>query len=128
MDPMDPELWRMDRYRDFLEARKNFTRRRSQQTVRRSFTWGYPLVGHCRTFTRDRNPCRGWCATSEADEQELETLNAWVERQGLPRGQITFDYADAETGAQKAIFDLAWPNGLQPGLTAPVAVLLKRGC
>ena len=55
-----------------------------------------------------------------------ESLNDWVESQGLPRGQIGFDYADPVTGAQKALFDLAWPDGLQSGLSAPVAVLLNE--
>ena len=64
--------------------------------------------------------------TSEVEEQVLEALNTWVEDQGLPRGQVAFDYADPETGAQKAVFDLAWPEGLQLGLTGPVAVLLNE--
>ena len=64
--------------------------------------------------------------TSEVEEAELESLNDWVESQGLPRGQIGFDYADAATGAQKALFDLAWPEGLQAGLSAPVTVLLNE--
>jgi hypothetical protein len=49
-----------------------------------------------------------------------------VESQGLPRGQVQFDYADPATGAQRALFDLAWPDGLQAGLSAPVAVLLNE--
>lgn len=44
----------------------------------------------------------------------------------LPRGQIGFDYADPVTGAQKALFDLAWPDALQAGLSVPVAVLLDE--
>jgi hypothetical protein len=56
----------------------------------------------------------------------LESLNDWVASQGLPRGQIGFDYADPATGAQKALFDIAWPEGLQAGLSAPVAVLLNE--
>ena len=64
--------------------------------------------------------------TSEAEEQELEALNDWVESLGLPRGQISYDYSDAETGTQEAVFDLAWPDGLQAGLTAPVTVLLDE--
>lgn len=31
------------------------------------------------------------------------------------------------TGNQKAVFDLAWPTGLQEELTQPVAVLLDEG-
>ena len=47
-------------------------------------------------------------------------------KQGLAHGQIAFDYADPVSGAQKAVFDLVWEDGLQPGLTEPVAVLLNE--
>ena len=64
--------------------------------------------------------------TSEAEELEIEALNDWAEAQGLPRGQLAFDHADPVTGAQIAVLDLAWPDGLQPRLTVPVAVLLNE--
>ena len=63
---------------------------------------------------------------SEAEEAELETLNDWLAVRDLPRGHLAFDHADPATGAQTAVFDLAWPDGLQPGLTGPVAVLLNE--
>ena len=64
--------------------------------------------------------------TSETEESELEALNDWLEAQSLPRGTLAFDHADETTGAQIAVLDLAWPEGLQPGLTGPVAVLLNE--
>jgi len=39
---------------------------------------------------------------------------------------IGYDFADAETGEQRAVFDLAWPNGIQEELSQPVAVLLNE--
>ncbi len=64
--------------------------------------------------------------TSEAEEAALEGLNDWVDGQGLPRGVLAYDLADADTGEQKAVFDLAWPSGLQEELSQPVAVLLNE--
>ncbi|MEW6490268.1 MAG: hypothetical protein AB1578_20460 [Thermodesulfobacteriota bacterium] len=60
---------------------------------------------------------------SVEEEQELEAVNDWMEARGLPPGTLLFDLADPETGEQKAVFDLAWPNGIQEGLSEPVAVL-----
>jgi hypothetical protein len=37
---------------------------------------------------------------------------------------MAYDFVDPETGEQRAIFDLVWPNGVQKELTEPVAVLL----
>jgi hypothetical protein len=64
--------------------------------------------------------------TSEAEEEELEALNGWMEARGLPLGMLAYDFADATTGEQKAIFDLAWPNGIQVELSQPVVVLLNE--
>ena len=50
-----------------------------------------------------------------------------VTKQGLPEGALTFELADPETGEPVAILDLAWPEGLQEGLSQPVAVLLNEG-
>ena len=49
-----------------------------------------------------------------------------MEAQGLPRGVLAYDFADAATGEQKAVFDLAWPNGIQEELSQPVTVLLNE--
>jgi hypothetical protein len=49
-----------------------------------------------------------------------------MEQQGLPTGVMAFDFADAATGEQKAVFDLAWPNGIQAELSQPVALLLNE--
>jgi hypothetical protein len=64
--------------------------------------------------------------TSEEEEEQLEALNDWMEEQGLPPGVLAYDFADAATGEQKSVFDLAWPNGIQEELSQPVAVLLNE--
>ena len=40
--------------------------------------------------------------------------------------QIDFVCADENSGEALAVFDLAWPEGLQPGLSQPVAILLNE--
>jgi hypothetical protein len=61
--------------------------------------------------------------TTEAEEEALEEQNDLIVTQGLPLGLLAYDFADPETGEQKAVFDLAWPNGIQEELSQPVAVL-----
>ncbi len=63
---------------------------------------------------------------SEEEEQSLLALNEWVEGMGLPRGNYLHEVVDADTGNPVALFDLAWPSGLQEGLSQPVAVLLNE--
>lgn len=57
----------------------------------------------------------------------LMKLNDWVSSLGLPEGQFLFEIQDPETGDATAILDLAWPDGLQEGLSRPVTVLLDEG-
>lgn len=64
--------------------------------------------------------------SSDEEEAQLSALDDWMEAQGLPRGQMAYDYADPQTGAQRAVIDLAWPNGIQEELSQPVAVLLNE--
>ena len=50
-----------------------------------------------------------------------------MEEQSLPPGELSYDFADPATSEQKAVFDLAWPQGIQEELSQPVAVLLNEG-
>ncbi len=121
--PSDPELWKVERFRDFLEARKELLaeelNRRMEELLHGDTRW---LAGPVATVPAA--VAVGGGITSEEEEAELEALNAWVESQGLPRGVLAYDFADPESGEQRAVFDLVWPSGLQEELSQPVAVLL----
>jgi hypothetical protein len=58
--------------------------------------------------------------------QTIDGCNAWIVEQGLPQGEILYELADPATGAPLAIIDLAWPRGLQEGLSQPIALLLNE--
>ncbi len=123
--PMDPELWKIQNYRDFLESRKELL------AAEANLRLAELLHGDTHWLQGDGRPKLPAVAliggiTSEAEEEELEALNAWVESYGLPRGVLSFDFSDPATGEQQAIFDLAWPNGIQEELSEPVAVLLNE--
>lgn len=109
--PMDPELWKIERFRDFLEARKALLaaelNRRMEELLHGDDRW---LAGPAAAAPTAI--AVGGGITSEEEEAELEALNEWMEAQGLPRGVLSYDFADPESGEQRAVFDLAWPNGV----------------
>ena len=124
--PTDPELWKIENYLDFLAERRRLlaveTNRRLESLLHGDTRW----FDHATEPDPVPKPVPGGI-TSEDEEAELEALNEWVETQELPRGQISFDYTDINTGEQLAVFDLAWPDGVQAKLSQPVAVLLDEG-
>ncbi|NNU80404.1 DUF262 domain-containing protein [Halovulum dunhuangense] len=123
--PDDPRLWKIENYPEFLEARRELlaaeANRRFAELLHGETQW---LSGTAAIEPHAADIIGG--ITGESEEAELEALAGWVEEQGLPRGQIAFDYADPDSGAQKAVFDLAWPDGLQPGLSQPIAILIDE--
>lgn len=123
--PTDPALWKIDNYLDFLEARKALLATEANKRFAELLHGETRWIGDAAPMPSPTVTTAGG-VTSEAEELEIEALNDWAEAQGLPRGQVAFDHADLVTGAQIAVLDLAWPDGLQPGLTGPVAVLLNE--
>lgn len=123
--PMDTELWKMKNYRDFLEARKELlaaeANKRMEELLHGETHW---LEG--AAARKPSSPPVPGGVSSDAEEAQLTALNDWVASLGLAHGEINYDFADSVTGEQMAVFDLAWPNGIQEELSAPVAVLLDE--
>lgn len=47
-------------------------------------------------------------------------------KQGITPRVLSYDFSDPETGEQKAVIDLTWPEGIQAQLSQPVAILLNE--
>jgi hypothetical protein len=122
--PMDENLWKIENYLQFLQERQRLlaeeTNRRMEELLHGELFWldgpisqaPLKLIGGI---------------SSDSEEKDLEELAIWVQEQNLPAGILVYDYSNPETGQQEAIFDLAWPNGIQEELSEPVAVLLNEG-
>ena len=128
--PMDERLWEMERYPEFLEARRELlaaeTNRWLTELLPGDEGWSDSLSQPVSpTVPKPPSDVIG-TISSEEEEQALIDLNDWVEEQALTRGQMEFDFTNEETGVQEAVFDLAWPDGLQFELSQPVAVLLNE--
>ncbi|MFZ4617662.1 MAG: GmrSD restriction endonuclease domain-containing protein, partial [Rectinemataceae bacterium] len=124
--PMDPTLWKIENFRSFLEARKILlaeeVNKRMAELLHGDARWlaqSAPIV--------EPLPEAAMGGISNQDEEaELLALNAWMEAKRLPAGILTFDLADPSSGDQRAVLDLAWPVGIQEGLSQPVTVLLNE--
>jgi hypothetical protein len=123
--PMDPVLWKIENFRAFLEARKELlageVNQRMEDLLHGDQRW---LDGP--SVPKLEAPKIVGSISSEEEDAQLESINDWMEKQGLQRGVVSFGFADAQTGEQKAVFDLAWPSGIQEELSQPVVVLLNE--
>jgi len=123
--PNDPNLWKIEHFREFLETRKVLLaaelNKRMEDLLHGDSRW---LTGATASVGASTQVSGG--ISSEEEEEALEALNFWMEGQSLPPGALAFDYSNAETGEQLAVFDLAWPQGIQEELSQPVAVLLNE--
>src|SRR5690606_15668205 len=63
---------------------------------------------------------------TDEEEQILRDCNDWVIRMGLSEGYIGYELI-GDDGELLAVVDLAWPEGLQEGLSDPVALLIDEG-
>lgn len=123
--PMDPSLWKLERFRDFLEARKELLaaelNRRMEDLLHGDTQW---LASGAVVAPVSASVPGG--IASEEEEAQLKSLNEWMEEARFPRGVMAYDFSDPQSGEQKAVFDLVWPNGIQEELSQPVAVLLNE--
>lgn len=120
--PMDPDFWTIDRYAEFLERRRSLLANAANDFLRELYS------GHMTGD--DITPVS--VAVDDADAQDDATeeamiadIRSWMIEQGLDAGQIDYALPDGN-GNQPVILDLAWPNGVQPGLTDRVALLLNE--
>jgi len=123
--PLDPSLWQIERYRDFLAARRELIAEEANRFLD-SLVKGAVPEGPEMTSILEREIVSIPGGVTDGDEEALlGEVNAWVEEQGLPRGELSFELT-AEDGALLGVLDLAWPSGLQEGLSDPATLLIDE--
>lgn len=120
--PADPRLWKLGAYRDFLEER-----RRLLASAANAFLSSlHELPPEVAAPAAARAPeVPGGFEPGGDQEVKIEQAREWMREQGLPEGLVLYELADG-TGTPVAILDVAWPEGVQPGLTEPVTLLLEE--
>lgn len=126
--PADSELWRVERFAEFLEARRELLAQAANGFLESLLGGSVPESSvEVMQAIPEREAVVVHGGTEDDDELEaLISSASWVVEQGLPEGELLYELADPGTGHPLALFDLAWPDGLQPGLTQPVALLLDE--
>ena len=124
--PMDEELWKIENYPQFLEARRELLADAANallDSLRHDAT--APEMEAAVPVSQPVADAP--TGLEDADEEAiLADVREWVSGHDLAEGQVEYGLTHPETGDPLAVLDLAWPNGLQEGRTEPVALLLDE--
>lgn len=123
--PMDRELWKIENYPAFLEARRELLARAANDFLDGLLAGSVPEAQIAEAVAAQPDYMTEISVAGD-EERVLFEVNEWVKERGLPEGELLYELVDAETGDQLAIVDLAWPEGLQEGYSQPVALLLEE--
>lgn len=118
--PDDPSLWQVERYRDFLAARRKLLATSANEILE-------GLHSGARVDAR-RLP-RVVVRAGGEDEIDIraEEVGALVDELvglGLATPERDAEIPDPETGRALSVAEAVWPDGLQPGQGAPVVLEL----
>lgn len=131
--PQERALWHEERYPDFLAARQVLLAEAANEFLRdlagdiHDASAGVGDAASEAPVAVAAAPSALGAIATEEEEQLLLDAASWVVGRGLPEGELLYEVADEESGEPLVVLDLAWPDGLQPGLSPPVALLLGEG-
>ncbi|MGE2731758.1 GmrSD restriction endonuclease domain-containing protein [Mycolicibacterium vaccae] len=117
--PTDPELWRVERYADFLAARRELLAASAQSFLE---SLRNPQAPHDDSVLE-----RLQVADEVVDDprgEQVRALVAELEARGFSTPVVDTEIADPVTGIELAVAEAFWPDGLQPGIGQPVVLEL----
>lgn len=116
--PEDPELWRVERYTDFLAARRELLAQAIQSFLNELRNGVAPVSAELTPVT---------VVTEELDDVRVSQIKAMAEelvRLGYAEPALDSEIADPSTGRALAVAEAFWPDGLQAGQGNPVVLEL----
>ena len=118
--PQDPALWRIDRYPDFLAARRELLAEAANSFL------GQLRLG---SASYQGQPLERLTVVTDIEDvdsrrDEVMALVAELVELGCADPAVDCEVSDPATGEVLSVAEACWPEGLQPGLGAPVILEL----
>ena len=122
--PDDPALWRIDRYPDFLAARRELLADAANAFLGALRTGTAP--GANELLERQKVVVET-IDDQDARNEEVAALIVELTELGCAEPAVDCEISDPGTGKALAIAEACWPEGLQPGQGNPVVLELDPG-
>ncbi|NMA18723.1 MAG: DUF262 domain-containing protein [Clostridiaceae bacterium] len=123
--PKESELWLVENYHEFMKARRELLASAANELLDGLYSSSEATVifqvqrGDVQQQTPD-------IVFDSKDEDEIVlSASYWMEEKGFDSGELDYELVDEE-GNLLATFDLAWPDGVQTGLSEPLALLINE--
>ncbi|MCY3865283.1 MAG: DUF262 domain-containing protein [Chloroflexi bacterium] len=123
--PMDERLWKIDNYREFLAARRKLLANAANDFFDQLYRGAMPEIGSPISTDEPAEAPRPISIASDEEEAALLRVMDWMKEKGLPSGELGYELPLAVNG-DAVVLDLAWPNGIQEGLSRKVALLIDE--
>jgi hypothetical protein len=119
--PRDPALWRIDRYPDFLAARRELLAEAANTFLNQLRSGSAP--GHGQPLER-RTVVIEEIEDFDSRRDQVTAFIAELVELGCADPAVDCEVSDPATGQVLAIAEACWPEGLQPGQGDPVILEL----
>lgn len=126
--PTDPELWEVDNYHRFLDARRHLLAEAANEMLATLRAGVIPPVEMISADMKLQQPIASIEASDPDPNDEaviLANANRFAIENGLPTGEIAYEITPEHPG-EPITLDLAWPAGMQVGFSEPVALLIEE--
>jgi hypothetical protein len=122
--PQDQALWRIDRYPDFLAARRELLATAANSFLQRLRSGDAPGSG--RALGRLTLVAQETADLDSGPDQAQPTLVAELAELGCADPAVDCEVSDPATGEVLTIAEACWPEGLRPGHGNPVILVLDQ--
>lgn len=123
--PMDPELWKIENYRDFLTARRQLLADAANTFLDELLQGDLDEPKEVVIPLERQERPRPVSIASDDEEAILLKAMDWMKSQDLPAGEFGYEIIDSYSGGEY-VLDLAWPRGIQTDRSEPVALLIDE--
>lgn len=124
--PEHEALWPIDRYEDFLAARRRLLADAANRFLNTLLQGSQPLAATTADISAadPETSDLGEPPGDDPEARDVAEILSIAARHQIAQPETHYEICD-EHGEVLAIADIAWPQGIQPGRTRPVALLLN---
>lgn len=122
--PMDRSLWHIDRYADFLEARRELLAQATNGFLAGLLTGASKQL---RDAEQAAEPVIVMAPEEDAGDErsrDVAELLQWLASEGYAQAERDVEVRDPDSARLLAVAEAYWPNGLQEGIGHPVVLEL----